>query len=104
MKRQNQEIFTFIITADKDGGGKHTGEVTALLMQKAVHNLYGEEKITVRIMHSIAQGYYCELKRNEGKERSIRAGRMVAVDEQMLRGLKQEMQRHGRSRFFRLKA
>ena len=58
--------LTFITTADKDGR-KAYRRSTALLMQKAVHNLYGEEKITVRIMHSIAQGYYCELKRNEEK-------------------------------------
>ena len=84
--------LTFITTADKDGR-KAYRRSTALLMQKAVHNLYGEEKITVRIMHSIAQGYYCELKRNEEKNGASEQAEWVAVDEQMLRDLKQEMQR-----------
>ena len=84
--------LTFITTADKDGR-KAYRRSTALLMQKAVHNLYGEEKITVRIMHSIAQGYYCELKRNEEKNGTSEQAEWVAVDEQMLRDLKQEMQR-----------
>ena len=84
--------LTFITTADKDGR-KAYRRSTALLMQKAVHNLYGEEMITVRIMHSIAQGYYCELKRNEEKNGASEQAEWVAVDEQMLRDLKQEMQR-----------
>lgn len=84
--------LTFITTADKDGR-KAYRRSTALLMQKAVHNLYGEDKITVRIMHSIAQGYYCELKQNEEKNGTSEQVEKVAVDEQMLKDLKQEMHR-----------
>ncbi len=50
-----------ITTADKTGKKAYRRSVT-LLMQKAVHNLYGRKGVTVRVMHSIGQGNYCELQ------------------------------------------
>lgn len=52
--------LSFITTADKTGRKAYRRSVT-LLMQKAVHNLYGRQGVTVRVMHSIGQGNYCEL-------------------------------------------
>lgn len=51
----------FVTTEDKTGKKAYRRSVS-LLMQKAVHNLYGEQGITVRVMHSIGQGNYCELQ------------------------------------------
>lgn len=53
--------LTFVTTADKAGRKAYRRSV-ALLMQKAVHNLYGDQGIRVRVMHSIGQGNYCELQ------------------------------------------
>ena len=50
-------------------------------MQKAVHNLYGERGITVRIMHSIGQGNYCELQGD------------IRVTKEVVLALKMEMMR-----------
>lgn len=52
--------ITFVTTADSIGRKVYRRGV-ALLMQKAVHNLYGDKGIRVKIMHSIGQGSYCEL-------------------------------------------
>ena len=53
-------VMEFVTTADKAGKKAYRRSVS-LLMQKAVHNLYGEDGVTVRILHSIGQGNYCEL-------------------------------------------
>lgn len=53
--------LTFVTTADKAGRKAYRRSV-ALLMQKAVHNLYGDQGVRVRVMHSIGQGNYCELQ------------------------------------------
>lgn len=52
--------LTFITTADEAGRKSYRRCVT-LLMQKAVHNLYGDRGVTVRVHHSIGHGNYCEL-------------------------------------------
>lgn len=52
---------SFVTTADQAGRKAYRRSV-ALLMQKAVHNLYGARGIRVRVMHSIGQGNYCELQ------------------------------------------
>lgn len=77
----------FLTTADKTGK-KAYRRSTTLLMQKAVFNLWGEKGVTVRVMHSIGQGYYCELmqKTDGGAER-------IAVTEEQLAELKSEMYR-----------
>lgn len=75
----------FLTTADKTGK-KAYRRSTTLLMQKAVFNLWGKKGVTVRVMHSIGQGYYCELmqKTDGGAER-------IAVTEEQLAELKSEM-------------
>ena len=77
----------FITTADKTGRRVYRRSVT-LLMQEAVFNLWGREQISVRVMHSIAQGYYCELEQrsDDRKER-------IAVSDDMISALKSEMYR-----------
>ena len=79
--------LAFITTADKTGKKAYRRSVT-LLMQKAVFNLWGKEEISVRVMHSIGQGYYCELVRAEDGERQ-----RTAVSDQMIAELKREMYR-----------
>ena len=57
-----------------------------LLMQKAVHNLWGKEQVSVRVKYSIGQGYYCELvKREENTEK------LVEVSDEKIQKLKNEM-------------
>ena len=50
----------FITTADKTGKRAYRRSVI-LLMQKAIHNLWGDKNIDVRVKYSIGQGYYCVL-------------------------------------------
>lgn len=52
--------LAFVTTADKTGRRTYRRSVI-LLMQKAIHNLWGERNIDVRVKYSIGQGYYCEL-------------------------------------------
>lgn len=75
----------FVTTADKTGKKTYRRSVT-LLMQKAVHNLWGDNKVAVRVKYSIGQGYYCELwkKGEEGEER-------IPVDDAKVSDLKREM-------------
>lgn len=81
--------LAFITTADKTGRKTYRRSVT-LLMQKAVYNLWGEEKVSVRVKHSIGQGYYCELwKKEDEAEPELRVG----VDDTMVSELKKEMYR-----------
>lgn len=77
----------FLTTAD-NAGKKAYRRSTTLLMQKAVYNLWGEEQITVRVMYSISQSYYCELIRHRDGKKEV-----VPVDEAMTGQLVAEMQR-----------
>lgn len=71
---------SFVTAADKAGKKAYRRSVT-LLMQKAVHNLFGEKGVTVRVMHSIGQGNYCELVGN------------LPVNQEVILKLKLEMMR-----------
>lgn len=64
---QDGEI-SFITTADKAGRKAYRRSVT-LLMQRGVYELAKKDggEISVRVEHSISQGYYCELFGKEGK-------------------------------------
>lgn len=53
--------LSFVTTKDKAGRKAYRRSV-ALLMEKAVRNIYGEQGIRVRVMHSIGQGNYCMLE------------------------------------------
>lgn len=86
-KAECDGTLEFLTTADKIGR-KAYRRSTTLLMQKAVYNLWGEKGVGVRVMHSIGQGYYCELlQKEDGKEI------LVPVDEKKLADLKREMYR-----------
>ena len=54
--------LTFVTTRDKAGRKAYRRSVS-FLMQRAVHNLSEEDgkPVTVRVEHSISQGYFCEL-------------------------------------------
>ncbi len=80
-------VLTFLTTADKTGKKVYRRSVT-LLMQKAVHNLWGEEGVSVKVMYSIGQGYYCELMRAE-ENRMVR----TEAGEKRVAALKREMYR-----------
>ena len=77
----------FVTTADKTGKKVYRRSVT-LLMQKAVHNLWGEQHVTVKVMYSIGQGYYCALMQEDG-EKIVR----VKVGNEKISALKREMYR-----------
>lgn len=54
--------LSFVTTRDKAGRKAYRRSVT-FLMQRAVYNLAKEDEkqVSVRVEHSISQGYYCEL-------------------------------------------
>lgn len=72
--------ITFLTARDKAGQKAYRRSVT-LLMQKAVHNLYGGQGVRVRVQHSIRHGYYCEL---EGGQQ---------INQQLLGNIQAEMMR-----------
>ena len=82
----NGEVH-FITTADKTGKRAYRRSVI-LLMQKAIHNLWGEKNIDVRIKYSIGQGYYCELV-----EKTDRKEIPVVYSNELLEAMQAEMDR-----------
>ena len=83
----------FITTSDKTGKKAYRRSVT-LLMQKAVHNLWGKEEISVRVKYSIGHGYYCELIRLLAQEEGQAAGEeVVRISETDVKRIKNEMYR-----------
>lgn len=84
-KVEKDGTLEFITTADKTGKKAYRRSVT-LLMQKAVHSLWGGENIMVRVKYSIGQGYYCELW-----EKNPEGGKRVTVDDGKISELKNEM-------------
>ena len=63
--------LTFITTGDKTGRRTYRRSVI-LLMQKAIHNLWGAGNIDVRVKYSIGQGYYCELvEKTDSEEKAV---------------------------------
>lgn len=83
----------FITTSDKTGKKAYRRSVT-LLMQKAVHNLWGKEGISVRVKYSIGHGYYCELIRLLAQEEGQAAGEeVVRISETDVKRIKNEMYR-----------
>ena len=86
-KAEKDGTLTFITAADNTGKKTYRRSAT-LLMQKAVFNLWGDAHISVRVMYSISQSYYCELiRREEGKQEN------VPFDENKAKELKEEMDR-----------
>lgn len=55
----------FVTVADRDGKRTYRRSVT-LLLQKAVRNIYGSESY-LRVLHSLGQGYYCEIRLSDGE-------------------------------------
>lgn len=75
----------FLTTADKTGRKAYRRSST-LLMQKAVHNLWKKEGISVRVMYSIGQGYYCELlKKDADSEKKVK------ITDEQIQAIKAEM-------------
>ena len=79
--------LSFITTAEKTGKRAYRRSVI-LLMQKAIHNLWGKDGIDVRVKYSIGQGYYCELVKKADK-----AETPVNFDKAKEAAMKQEMKR-----------
>ena len=77
----------FITTSEKTGKRTYRRSVI-LLMQKAIHNLWGKDGIDVRVKYSIGQGYYCELVK-----KLDRAETPVSFDEEKESAMKREMNR-----------
>ncbi len=78
----------FFVTAKEEAGKKSYRRSVTLLLQKAVDNLYGKEGVSVRVCHSLGQGYYCELRGMEkpGNDKilSIKIEMMRLVDEDIM--------------------
>lgn len=73
LRELNRELeqdgeLVFVTTADKAGRKAYRRSVT-LLMQRGVYQLAKSEgqEMSVRVEHSISQGYYCELYGKDGK-------------------------------------
>lgn len=77
----------FLTTAEKTGKKAYRRSAT-LLMQKAVFNLWSPEQISVRVMYSLGQGYYCELIKKEADTETL-----IKADESRIADLKREMDR-----------
>lgn len=77
--------LSFVTTAEKSGRKAYRRSVT-LLMQRGVYELAkkSKEQVSVRVEHSISQGYYCELFGKDGK---------IIPDMSYLLQLKMEMMR-----------
>ncbi len=91
--------LTFFTTGDKVGKKAYRRSAT-LLMQRAVHNLWGKEGISVKVLFSISKGYYCELRQGtpivEDKPLctdGIKEKTLVQMDQKKLLELKIEMMR-----------
>ncbi len=90
----------FITTGDKIGQMAYRRSVT-LLLQRAVHNLWGRDGISVKVFFSISKGYYCELRQGapivDGKavceEGRHPEKKLVHMEQDMLLKLKIEMMR-----------
>jgi uridine kinase len=54
----------FVTVAERDGRRTYRRSVM-LVLQKAVQKLYGSESY-LRVLHSIGQGYYCEIRMPDG--------------------------------------
>lgn len=91
--------LTFFTTGDKVGRKAYRRSAT-LLMQRAVHNLWGKEGISVKVLFSISKGYYCELRQGtpivEDKPLctdGVKEKTLVQMDQKKLLELKVEMMR-----------
>lgn len=88
----------FVTISDKAGQMAYRRSVT-LLLQRAVHNLWGKEGISVRVLFSISKGYYCELRQGvpvvNGKalygEDMPKEKKLVRMEQSKLLELKLEM-------------
>ena len=79
------EIDQFVTSADKMGNKAYRRSMT-LLMQRAIHNCWGEQHIVVHVMYSLGNGYYCELVTGQ-------PGKVIPVTQKMITELKQEMRK-----------
>ena len=57
------------LTSSRDGKKTYRRSVT-LLMQKAVEHIFGSDNC-VRVIHSLGEGYYCELYAENGEKKQI---------------------------------
>lgn len=73
--------LSFVTAADKEGMKSYRRSVV-LLMQKALHNLYGKKGVRVRVLQTTGNGQYCEL-----------TGTPMDVTDELLLELNQEMHR-----------
>ncbi len=79
-KVEQCDNLKFITTADPAGRSAYRRSMS-MLLQKAIDNLYKEKKLTVRVCHSISQGYF------------FRIDGMKQIDKSFLLSIKLEMLR-----------
>lgn len=56
--------LSFVTTADRDGRRTYRRSVV-LLLQRAIYDVYGS-MAKLHVMHSLGEGYYCQLEKAEG--------------------------------------
>ena len=56
--------LSFVTTADRDGRRTYRRSVV-LLLQRAIYDVYGS-MTQLHVMHSLGEGYYCQLEKAEG--------------------------------------
>lgn len=93
-KKVDKDGTLEFLTAEDKTGKKAYRRSVCLLMQKAVNDLWGDDGITVRVKHSIGQGYYCELlrkKKNADENQQNTVAQVVEVTDEMVKNLKNAM-------------
>ncbi len=86
-KAEKDGDVTFVTTSDNIGKKAYRRSLT-LMMQKAVHNLWGNQHTVVQVMYSVGHGYYCELTARAGESSESKE-----CSEEALLELKNEMNR-----------
>lgn len=88
-KPKTDGTLRFITAKDENGRKTYRRSVTFLL-QKAVHNLYGKDNVSVRVCHSLGQGYFCVLKGMDTIESEV----ILAIKTEMKRLVREDIEIH----------
>lgn len=80
---EKDSTVTFLTMSNKDGKRAYRRSLT-MLLQKAVYNLWGN--ITVNVLYSLGDGYYCEAEGVELNEKML-----LAIKTEMLRLIEQDI-------------
>lgn len=84
---KNDGELQFVTTADS-AGRKAYRRSTTLLLQKAIHDIWGDDEMAVKIQYSLGQGYFCQLSGSyqfkESDLLKLKIAMMRLVDEDLM--------------------